>query len=159
MRTKGCQAGGGVGVPRAKKSFSHEFTDEAVKTVIETSRPIAGVAKELGINEGTLELVRSIMREPGLEACQPKPWRFSITEGDGREHDTPDLVNRDFTADAPGEKMVGDNHRPPLRCNGGRPERPCAARAHRAEDRPTSGPGSGNAWFTRVHSRYRPHVC
>jgi hypothetical protein len=130
-----------------------------VKTVIETSRPIAGVAKELGINEGTLELVRSIMREPGLEACQPKPWRFSITEGDGREHDTPDLVNRDFTADAPGEKMVGDNHGPPLRCNGGRPERPCAARAHRAEDRPTSGPGSGNAWFTRVHSRYRPHVC
>ena len=54
------------------------------------------------------ELVRSIMRELGLEACQPKPWRFSLTEGDGQEHDIPDLVNRDFTADAPGEKMVGD---------------------------------------------------
>ena len=54
------------------------------------------------------ELVRSIMRELGLEPCQPKPWRFSLTEGDGQEHDIPDLVNRDFTADAPGLKMVGD---------------------------------------------------
>jgi putative transposase len=54
------------------------------------------------------ELVRSIMRELGLEPCQPKPWRFSLTEGDGQEHDIPDLVNRDFTAAAPGEKMVGD---------------------------------------------------
>jgi len=54
------------------------------------------------------EFVRSVMRELGLEACQPKPWRFSLTEGDGQEHDIPDLVNRDFTADAPGEKMVGD---------------------------------------------------
>jgi transposase InsO family protein len=54
------------------------------------------------------ELVRSVMRELGLEACQPKPWRFSLTEGDGQEHDIPDLVSRDFTAGAPGEKMVGD---------------------------------------------------
>jgi putative transposase len=54
------------------------------------------------------ELVRSIMRELGLEPCQPKPWRFSLTEGDGQEHDIPDLVNREFSASAPGEKMVGD---------------------------------------------------
>ena len=53
-------------------------------------------------------LVRSVMRELGLEPCQPRPWRFSLTEGDGQEHDIPDLVNRDFTADAPGVKMVGD---------------------------------------------------
>lgn len=55
-----------------------------------------------------LELVRSLMRELGLEPCQPKPWRLSLTEGDGQEHHIPDLVNRDFTADAPGTKMVGD---------------------------------------------------
>jgi transposase InsO family protein len=54
------------------------------------------------------ELVRSVMRELGLEPCQPRPWRFSLTEGDGQEPDIPDLVNRDFTAAAPGEKMVGD---------------------------------------------------
>ena len=54
------------------------------------------------------ELVRSLMRELGLEPCQPRPWRVSITEGDGQEHDLPDLVGRDFTAAAPGQKMVGD---------------------------------------------------
>ena len=54
------------------------------------------------------ELVRALMRELGLEPCQPRPWRFSLTEGDGQEHAIPDLVKRDFTAAAPGEKMVGD---------------------------------------------------
>ena len=44
------------------------------------------------------ELVRSLMRELGLEPCQPRPWRVSLTEGDGQEHDIPDLVHRDFTA-------------------------------------------------------------
>ena len=54
------------------------------------------------------ELVRSLMRELGLEPCQPRPWRVSLTEGDGQAHAIPDLVQRDFTATAPGEKMVGD---------------------------------------------------
>jgi len=34
--------------------FSPEFKEEAVKAVIETSRPIAQVAKELGVHEATL---------------------------------------------------------------------------------------------------------
>jgi transposase InsO family protein len=54
------------------------------------------------------ELVRCLMRELGLEPCQPKPWRFCLTDNDGQEHHIPDLVQRDFTADAPGLKMVGD---------------------------------------------------
>jgi transposase len=41
-------------VARAKKSFTAGYRDEAVKMVIETSRPIAQVARELGINDGTL---------------------------------------------------------------------------------------------------------
>jgi transposase len=41
-------------LPRPKRNFSPEYREEAVKMVIETSRPIAQVAKELGINEGTL---------------------------------------------------------------------------------------------------------
>ena len=41
-------------MPRPKKNFSPEYREEAVKMVIETSRPIARVARELGINEGTL---------------------------------------------------------------------------------------------------------
>jgi transposase len=39
---------------RNRRNFSPEFKEEAVKAVIETSRPIAHVAKELGIVEGTL---------------------------------------------------------------------------------------------------------
>ena len=53
------------------------------------------------------ELVRKLMRELGLEPCQPRPWRHSLTEG-GPAGPIPDLVGRDFTAQAPGEKMVGD---------------------------------------------------
>ncbi len=41
-------------VARKYGKFSPEFRDEAVKLVIEGSRPIARVARELGINEGTL---------------------------------------------------------------------------------------------------------
>jgi transposase len=37
-----------------RKRFSPEFREEAVKMVIETSRPIAEVARELSLNEGTL---------------------------------------------------------------------------------------------------------
>jgi transposase InsO family protein len=48
-----------------------------------------------------LELVRSVMRDQGLVPCQPRPWRASLTEGDGSAGSIPDLVNRDFTADAP----------------------------------------------------------
>jgi transposase len=39
---------------RLKRSPSPEFRYEAAKNVIETSRPIAEVANELGIDEGTL---------------------------------------------------------------------------------------------------------
>ena len=55
-----------------------------------------------------LELVRCLMRELGLEPCQPRPWRFSLTDNDGQARNIPDLIERDFTADAPGLKMVGD---------------------------------------------------
>jgi putative transposase len=54
------------------------------------------------------ELVRALMRELGLVPCQPRPWRHSLTEADPAAGPIPDLVGRDFTASAPGEKMVGD---------------------------------------------------
>ena len=59
-----------------------------------------------GVRAG-LELVRALMRELGLVACQPRPWRPSTTQ-QGDAGPVPDLVNRDFSADAPGRKMVGD---------------------------------------------------
>jgi putative transposase len=46
--------------------------------------------------------------ELGLVPCQPRPWRPTTTQpGDGGES-IPDLVARDFTAAAPGTKLVGD---------------------------------------------------
>jgi putative transposase len=53
------------------------------------------------------ELVRALMRELGLVPCQPRPWRLTTIADPGAAA-TPDLVNRDFTAGRPGEKMVGD---------------------------------------------------
>jgi transposase InsO family protein len=56
----------------------------------------------------SVELVRGLMRELGLVPCQPRPWRHSLTEADPAPAPIPDLLARDFTADAPGTKMVGD---------------------------------------------------
>lgn len=53
------------------------------------------------------ELVRALMRELGLVPCQPRPWRPATTEPDAA-HRIPDLVGRDFTAERPGEKLLGD---------------------------------------------------
>ncbi len=54
------------------------------------------------------ELVRDIMGELALVPCQPRPWRPTTTQsGEGAES-IPDLVGRQFTAEAPGTKLVGD---------------------------------------------------
>ncbi len=52
-------------------------------------------------------LVRRLMRLLGLVACQPRPWRPTTTQ-QGAAGPIPDLVNRDFSAEVPGQKMVGD---------------------------------------------------
>lgn len=59
-----------------------------------------------GVRAGA-ELVRALMRELGLVACQPRPWRPSTTR-QGQAGPIPGLVNRDFSATVPGAKMVGD---------------------------------------------------
>lgn len=53
------------------------------------------------------ELVRDLMRELGLVPCQPRPYKQTTIAGDA-DPATPDLVDRDFTADTPGTKLVGD---------------------------------------------------
>jgi putative transposase len=53
------------------------------------------------------ELIRRLMRELGLVACQPRPWRPATTQ-QGAAGPIPDLVHRDFSAEVPGAKMVGD---------------------------------------------------
>lgn len=53
------------------------------------------------------ELVRFLMRAAGLVPCQARPWRCT-TMADAAAVDAPDLLGRDFTADAPGVKLIGD---------------------------------------------------
>ena len=67
-----------------KKSFYESNETYGYRRV--HARPLAW-----GVPAGP-ELVRSVMRELDLVPCQPKPWRFSLTEGDGQEHGIPDLV-------------------------------------------------------------------
>jgi putative transposase len=69
-------------------------------------RRIAGELARQGIAAGA-ELVRRLMRQLGLVACQPRPWRPATTR-QGQAGPIPDLVNRDFSAEVPGQKMVGD---------------------------------------------------
>ncbi|KJE19635.1 transposase [Frankia canadensis] len=72
-----------------RRKFSPEFREEAVKSVIETSRPIATVARELGILEGTLGVWVAAYRkehagdEPPLTV--PERARLRELEKENRE--------------------------------------------------------------------------
>jgi transposase-like protein len=41
-------------MPERRRKFTAEFKDEAAKMVIDGSRPVAEVAREIHVNEGTL---------------------------------------------------------------------------------------------------------
>jgi transposase InsO family protein len=53
------------------------------------------------------ELVRKLMRELNLVAVQPKPYKRTTIPGEPAQP-VPDLVCRDFGAERPGVKLVGD---------------------------------------------------
>ena len=59
-----------------------------------------------GIEAGP-ELVRHIMVAEGLVTCQPRPYKVTTTPGP-EEGAPADLCERDFSAEAPGTKLVGD---------------------------------------------------
>jgi putative transposase len=54
------------------------------------------------------DTVLSIMRERGLEGCQPRAKRRCTTKQAAEVADIPDLVGRDFSSDTAGAKLVGD---------------------------------------------------
>jgi putative transposase len=89
-------------------------------------RRIARQLARQGVVAGA-ELVRKLMRVLGLVPCQPRPWRPATTQ-QGVTGPIPDLVNRDFSAAVPGEKMVGSGSRreshPPA------PTEPCVIVSH-----------------------------
>lgn len=54
------------------------------------------------------ETVRDLMREHALVACQPRRSRKGTTRQAAKMADIPDLVQRDFSSQTPGAKLVGD---------------------------------------------------
>jgi putative transposase len=52
-------------------------------------------------------LVADLMRELGLRACQPRAYKRTTVPGE-EPVASPDLIGRDFTATAPGTRLVGD---------------------------------------------------
>ena len=98
--------------PMSPTAHRRELLKIKIKALFEASdgsygyRRLHAALLRIGEHVG-LELVRQLMRELGLVACQPRPWRTTTLRGE-EQTATPDLVGRDFTADAPGQKLVGD---------------------------------------------------
>jgi putative transposase len=98
--------------PMSATAERREQLKERIKDIFADSdetygyRRIHAALARQGVPAGP-ELVRALMRELGLVACQPRPWRLT-TVPDPTAAATPDLVRRDFTATAPGAKLVGD---------------------------------------------------
>ncbi len=57
-------------MPEQRRRFSPQFKAEAVQMVLQTSRPVAEVARDLGIHEGTLGNWVNIWRR---EHPEPQP--------------------------------------------------------------------------------------
>ena len=68
---------------------------------------ILGRSHDPQVKSCSVKLVRSIMAERDLRACQPRAYR-TTTDPDPAAAGPADLVGRDFTADQPGVKLVGD---------------------------------------------------
>jgi putative transposase len=83
-----------------------------VRRVFDGSRGVYGcrrVAAQLN-RDGypcSVGLVADLMREAGLQACQPRAYKRTTVAGD-RPTASPDLIGRDFTAATPGQRLVGD---------------------------------------------------
>jgi len=83
-----------------------------VETVFEASRQTYGcrrVAAALN-RDGhpcSVGLVADLMRELGLRAVQPRAYKTTTVAGE-QPVTTPDLIGRDFDAETPGTRLVGD---------------------------------------------------
>jgi transposase InsO family protein len=98
--------------PQSPAAQRRELLKIKIKALFEANDETYGyrrihAALVRGGEQASDELVRQLMRELGLVPCQPRPRR-SLTAQDAAAGPIPDLVNRDFTADQPGGKMVGD---------------------------------------------------
>ena len=56
----------------------------------------------------SLDLVRTLMQENDLHACQPRAYKVTTVQDEAAKPSIVDHVKRDFTSTAPGTKLVGD---------------------------------------------------
>lgn len=90
------------------------------------------------------ELVRDLMRDLGLVACQPRRSRRGTTRQAARRADIPDLIRRDFTATEPGRSSSETSPTcPPGRAGSSSPWSSTA----------TPGRSSGGRWPTITRRR------
>jgi putative transposase len=98
--------------PASATAIRREYLAALVKAVVEHSDQTYGYRRVHAqlVRQGeqvSPELVRELMRELDLVPCQPRPYRPTTTVP-GDPGPIPDLVKRDFTAQVPDQKMVGD---------------------------------------------------
>lgn len=86
---------------------------EAVESVFDEYRQTYGcrrIAHVLNTERGipvSVGTVADIMRERGLAAVQPRAYKTTTVADNHAEYPT-DAIGRDFTAQAPGDRLVGD---------------------------------------------------
>ena len=69
-------------MPEIRKKYDREFRDGAVRIVEETGKPIAQVARDLGVNEGTVG-------NWVLKAQEARDGTEGLSRGDIEEHKRP----------------------------------------------------------------------
>src|SRR3954469_10259106 len=77
-RSRGGISYKGVAMLEIRKRYDREFRDGAVRIVEETGKPIAQVARDLGVNEGTLG-------NWGLKAREAREGTEGLSRGDIEE--------------------------------------------------------------------------
>jgi putative transposase len=101
-----------AGRPQSATAARRAVLAAKVKAVFEFSRGTYGarrIARVLAENGEAVSkrLIRLLMADQALVAAAPRPYRRT-TFADGVAAKIADLVKRDFTAAAPGTKLVGD---------------------------------------------------